>query len=90
VKIPTFAELCAVMPIVNTITSLPISFGGIGVREGLFHVFLSNLAGVSEGIAVAISSTGYLLTLALGCSAVCSICFTARRITLSSRRCVRR
>jgi uncharacterized protein (TIRG00374 family) len=66
VKLPSLLDLCAVMPIVNTITSLPISFGGIGVREGLFHVFLGNLLGVSKSIAVAISSTGYLLTLTFG------------------------
>ena len=66
ITLPTFADLCAVMPIVNTITAMPISIGGVGVREGLFHIFLSNLAGVSEGIAVIISSTGYLLTLAWG------------------------
>ncbi len=63
---PTFGELCAIMPIVNTITSMPISLGGVGVREGLFQVFLGQLCGVSEAVAVMISSVGYLLTLGWG------------------------
>lgn len=66
VKVPTMGELCAIMPIVNTIIALPISVGGVGVREGLFQVLLSNLAGVTEAVAVVVSSTGYLLTLAWG------------------------
>ena len=65
-RVPTFAELCAIMPIVNTITAMPISLGGLGVREGLFQVFLSNLAGVTEAVSVVISSTGYLITLGWG------------------------
>jgi uncharacterized protein (TIRG00374 family) len=66
IQLPSFADLCAIMPIVNTIVSMPISLGGVGVREGLFQVFLSNLSGVGEGVAVVISSTGYLLTLVWG------------------------
>ena len=66
IKVPTMAELCAIMPIVNTIIALPISVGGVGVREGLFQVLLSNLAGVTEAVAVVVSSTGYMLTLAWG------------------------
>ncbi len=65
-RIPTLAELCAIMPIVNTITALPISLGGIGVREGLFELFLGQLCQVSAAVAVMISSVGYLLTLAWG------------------------
>lgn len=64
--IPTLGELCAIMPIVNTIAAMPISVGGVGVREGLFQVFLGHLAGVAEGVAVVISSTGYVLTLLWG------------------------
>ena len=45
---------------------MPISLGGVGVREGLFQVFLSNLFQVSEAVAVVVSSTGYLLTLGWG------------------------
>lgn len=66
VKLPNLPEFFAVMPIVGTITSLPISLGGIGWREVLFETFLRDLCGVSGGLAVAVSSTGYLLTLAWG------------------------
>ncbi|MDB6151119.1 MAG: hypothetical protein JWQ44_2567 [Chthoniobacter sp.] len=65
-RIPTWAEMCTIMPIVNTISAMPISLGGIGVREGLFEIFLGQLLGVSAAVAVVISSTGYLLTLAWG------------------------
>src|SRR5687768_3274301 len=58
--LPTFGEFFAVMPIVGTITSLPISIGGVGWREVVFQTFLRNLCQVSEGIAIAVSSTGYL------------------------------
>lgn len=66
VHLPTFAEILSIMPIVNTIAAMPISLGGIGVREGLFEVFLGKLCGVSGAVAVTISSLGYLLTLGWG------------------------
>lgn len=65
-RLPTAAEFYAVMPIVGTITSLPISVGGVGWREVIFETFLSNLCHASQGLAVAISSTGYVLTLGWG------------------------
>ncbi|MEO8352344.1 MAG: lysylphosphatidylglycerol synthase transmembrane domain-containing protein [Chthoniobacteraceae bacterium] len=64
--LPRFAEFMSIMPVVSTITSLPISIGGIGWREVIFQTFLSNLSHASEGVAVAISTTGYVLTLAWG------------------------
>jgi uncharacterized membrane protein YbhN (UPF0104 family) len=66
VKIPTLLDLSTIMPIVNTIASMPISLGGIGIREGLFQVFLGELCGVTPAVAVLISSVGYSLTLAWG------------------------
>jgi uncharacterized membrane protein YbhN (UPF0104 family) len=65
-RLPTFMELSTIMPIVNVLAAMPISLGGLGVREGLFQVFLSNLCGVSEAVAVVTSSTGYILTLMWG------------------------
>jgi uncharacterized membrane protein YbhN (UPF0104 family) len=62
IRMPTFGELCSILPIVNTLSSMPISLGGLGVREGLFQVFLNRLCQVREGDAVLISSTGYFLT----------------------------
>jgi hypothetical protein len=64
--IPALSEFLVIAPIVNTIAGMPISLGGVGVREGLFQVFLGNLCGTSNAVAVLISSTGYVLTLFWG------------------------
>ncbi|MDR3404412.1 MAG: lysylphosphatidylglycerol synthase transmembrane domain-containing protein [Chthoniobacter sp.] len=66
IRMPTFGELCAILPIVNTLSAMPISLGGLGVREGLFNIFLSRLCNVRGTDAVLISSTGYLLTFCWG------------------------
>jgi uncharacterized membrane protein YbhN (UPF0104 family) len=55
----TLADILAIMPLVNTITSLPISIGGAGVRETLFQELLGNLAQVPPGIAAFTASLGY-------------------------------
>ena len=65
-EIPTLGKFYAIMPIIGTITSLPISIGGVGWREKLFEDFLGGLLSASAGVAVAISSMGYLMTLAWG------------------------
>jgi uncharacterized protein (TIRG00374 family) len=65
-RMPSFTEMCAIMPVVNTLSAMPISLGGLGVREGLFQIFLNRLCGVRESDAVLISSTGYLLTFCWG------------------------
>lgn len=65
-EIPTLPEFYAIMPIIGTITALPISLGGVGWREKLFEVFFGGLCSASAGVAVAASSAGYLLTLAWG------------------------
>jgi hypothetical protein len=54
------------MPIITTITSLPLSLGGVGWREMLFEVFFGGLCSATDGVAVAISSAGFLLLLAWG------------------------
>ncbi|HSI12956.1 MAG TPA: lysylphosphatidylglycerol synthase domain-containing protein, partial [Chthoniobacter sp.] len=59
---PTFAEMCAIMPVVNTISAMPASVGGLGVREGLFRIMLNKLCNVPVGDAQLISLTGYFLT----------------------------
>jgi hypothetical protein len=42
---------------------LPVSFEGLGLREGVFVFFLA-LVGVPEGVAFSVSITQYLVTLA--------------------------
>ena len=51
--------LAALMPIVNTILSLPISVSGVGVREKLFEELLGGLCGVPPSLAVLISVIGF-------------------------------
>jgi uncharacterized membrane protein YbhN (UPF0104 family) len=65
-RLPTFGELFAIMPVINVLAAMPISLGGLGVREGLFEIYLNQLCGVSQAVAVVISSSGYLFTLAWG------------------------
>jgi uncharacterized protein (TIRG00374 family) len=55
----TFADILSIMPPVNTITSIPISIGGAGVRETLFQELLGNLAHVPPAIAAFTASLGY-------------------------------
>lgn len=49
------------MPVVDTITSIPITVSGIGVREKLFEVLLGDLAGIPAAAAVSASLAGFLM-----------------------------
>jgi len=51
----------AIMPIISVYTSLPITFGGLGVREKLFEDLLGKLAGVPADIGVLIGSAGFVV-----------------------------
>lgn len=59
-------DVCTVMPIISTITALPISLSGVGVREQLFQQLCGTLFGTPENIAVLISLGGFLMLLAWG------------------------
>jgi hypothetical protein len=63
---PGVAGMISVIPIVNTISSLPISVSGIGVREKLFATMLHSLYGTPEDLAVLISLTGFALVVLWG------------------------
>lgn len=63
---PGAAAMTSVIPIVNTISSLPISLAGIGVREKLFATMLHSLYNTSENLAVLISITGFALVVIWG------------------------
>lgn len=56
------AKFLALMPTVDIISGLPVSLGGLGVREGLFVFLLGNLAGIPGPLAVAISLCGYMMS----------------------------
>lgn len=51
----------AIMPMISVYTSLPITLGGLGVREKLFEDLLGNLANVPADIGVLIGSAGFVV-----------------------------
>jgi glycosyltransferase 2 family protein len=53
----------AVMPVERTISALPISFAGIGLREKILQIMLNGLCGVPEGTAILIGSLSFLIIL---------------------------
>jgi len=59
-RVPLF-DFFALMPIVDTITAMPISLGGIGVREQVFVVLLRDLFALAAPLAVSISLGGFLI-----------------------------
>ncbi len=58
--------ILAVMPVVDVISSLPISISGLGVRERTLDFFLSQLTGIQTAAAVAASLIGFLFNLFWG------------------------
>jgi uncharacterized protein (TIRG00374 family) len=56
-----FLDVFSIMPIVNTLTALPISLAGIGIRESLFQVLLKDLCGIAGGVGAAIGSLGFAM-----------------------------
>ena len=60
---PTFGDVFAIMPIENTLTALPISFAGVGLRESLFQTLLHDLAGVPMAVGALIGAAGFSLKL---------------------------
>lgn len=61
-----FISVVSIMPVVNTITSIPVSVGGLGVRETLFQQLLSNLADVPPALAAFGASLGFAIQAAWG------------------------
>ena len=53
----------AVMPVERTISALPISFAGIGLREKILQIMLNGLCGVPEAKAILIGSLSFLIIL---------------------------
>ncbi|MDD5198846.1 MAG: lysylphosphatidylglycerol synthase transmembrane domain-containing protein [Terrimicrobiaceae bacterium] len=62
----SFFHLATLMPIVDVISALPISIGGMGVREQVFVWLLGGLAAVPAAMAVSISLVGYLVNTSWG------------------------
>ena len=54
-----YGAVISAMPVIDSISGMPISIGGVGVREKLFEVLMRDLAGVPPSIAVAASLAGF-------------------------------
>ena len=59
-------DFLSIMPLVNTITGVPISFGGVGVRETLFQTLLGQLAHVPPALAAISATLGYVVQASWG------------------------
>jgi len=57
-------DFFAVMPIERTISAMPISFGGAGLREHVLEVMLSSMCGVEPAKAVLVGTLGFLVIVA--------------------------
>jgi len=57
-EVPAISVVSA-MPVIDSLSSLPVSVAGVGVREKLFEVLLHDLAGVEPAMAVAASLAGF-------------------------------
>jgi hypothetical protein len=51
----------AVLPIERTITALPISFAGVGLREQILQVMLHNVCHASVAVSKLIGTMGFLI-----------------------------
>ena len=66
VHVARVVDVLSIMPLVNTITGVPISFGGVGVRETLFQTLFGKLANVPVALAALSASLGYLIQASWG------------------------
>src|SRR5881275_93218 len=62
VRVPVI-DFFAVMPVERTISALPISFAGIGLREKILQIMLNGLCGVPEAKAILIGSLSFQVIL---------------------------
>jgi hypothetical protein len=66
VRVPPL-DFFSIMPVERTISALPISFAGIGLREKVLQIMLNGLCGVPEAKAILIGSLSFVIIL------VCSV-----------------
>jgi len=55
-----FFDFSCIMPLVDVICAMPVSLGGLGVREKVFETLLGSLLGVPAAEAVLVSLGGFL------------------------------
>jgi glycosyltransferase 2 family protein len=54
-------DMSTLVPVADMISALPISIGGLGVREGVFVLMLGQLSGIAKSTAFSISLAGYMM-----------------------------
>ena len=75
----SLGDLFAIMPLVDTITMLPVTLYGIGLRETLFEYLLGGLFGIAPGAATLASLGGFALQATVALLGGMLIPFTAPR-----------
>jgi hypothetical protein len=78
----SLADILSIMPLVDTIISVPISIGGVGVRETLFQELLGNLTHVPPALAAFTASLGFAIQACWG--------FVGAAVFLLSQKIIRR
>jgi hypothetical protein len=72
-------DTVTIMPIVTTIISLPITPGGLGFRESLFEILMSDLAKVPGEVGILISLLGFSFFLLFGLiGGICYLFYSPR------------
>lgn len=84
---PTALEIYSALPVIETVSALPITPGGLGTREKLFDEMLTPLADLDEGVAPAISVLGYLCIAFWG--VVGGLCYIFYRPSARERQAIR-
>ncbi len=62
----SYLDLATLIPVTDLVSALPISIGGLGVRESAFVVLLGELAAIPRATALSISLVGYLVNTSWG------------------------
>ena len=75
----SLGDLFAIMPLVDTLTMLPVTLYGIGLRETLFEYLLGGLFGIAPGAATLASLGGFALQATVALLGGMLIPFTAPR-----------
>jgi uncharacterized protein (TIRG00374 family) len=72
-------DVFTIMPIVTSIISLPITPGGLGFRESLFEILMSDLAKVPGEVGILISLLGFSFFLLFGLiGGICYLFYSPR------------
>lgn len=71
----SFFQMSTLMPAADMIAALPISIGGLGVREQVFALLLGDLIGIASATAVSVSLVGFLMNSSWGLIGAASMPF---------------